>query len=181
MRSLCPGLLAGRLNHGNGGVAARGNFFDVGGVVADVNQAEAAQECIAFGDDQNIIAAGEKCDAPSRSRPRRIAEKFRGNLKAEEAAAAWVRRMAPAVQRLAGRAPARPAEAAADENIAVRAGDIAACEVFQAIQCAAGLPNVQGHESRGSRRTLPELPDAALACCNRSVTTRSTTPRPTSR
>ena len=52
-----PNSLAGPWN---ARMAARGNLLDVGGIIADVDQPVVIEECVAFGDDENIVAVFEE-------------------------------------------------------------------------------------------------------------------------
>src|ERR1700690_3026811 len=74
-------LLGGRLHQLDTRVTPGSDLLYVSRIVADMDQAEASQESVAFGNNQNIVAAGEKRDAFPGDRSGGVAEKLRGNLK----------------------------------------------------------------------------------------------------
>ncbi len=72
---------SGRLNHGDTRVPATGDFFDVGRIVPDMNQAIVTEEFVAFSHDEDVVTILEKPKARARrSRANRISEKLTGNL-----------------------------------------------------------------------------------------------------
>ena len=69
-----------RLDELNGGMAARGDLLHVRGLVADMQQAQAAEKGVAFFHDQYVVPAGEKCGPLPGLRIGGIAKKFGRHL-----------------------------------------------------------------------------------------------------
>ena len=127
-------------------MTASGDFLDLGGLIADMNQAERVQESVALSDNQNIIAAGEERNAPSGLRLRGIAEKFRGNLQ-------WRRRRGQLRitkgRTLAAASPAtrlRRRRGAGDKNIPVRARIFKLAQPVELIESKTRLLHIERFE-----------------------------------
>ncbi len=175
-------LLRRRLHQLYGGVAAGGDFLHVGRIVADVNQAEASQEGVALGDNQDIVAAGEKCDAFAGNRAGCVAEKFSGNLERR-------RRGRQACGPTNGSTGFAASCAAAgfgrrrrgDENIAMGSGILKLPEACREARYGGAAPAHRGAEISNRRRERPSRRGHPPGRCLYNTTGRGRTPSPARR